>query len=45
MHDIIADINMKYDLGSTDQHTLVEVQDFYRLLAACDASYGDEIEV
>jgi hypothetical protein len=36
MDDMIADIGMEYDLGSGEQHPLLEVQTFYRLLAFSD---------
>jgi hypothetical protein len=36
MDDMIANIGMEYDLGSRDQHPPLEVQNFYRLLAASD---------
>jgi hypothetical protein len=42
MNDMIADIGMEYDLGSGDQHSMSEVQNFYSLFTA---SYGDEIKV
>jgi hypothetical protein len=36
MDDMIADISMEYDLGSGDQQSSLEVQNFYRLLAASE---------
>jgi hypothetical protein len=33
---LIEDIGMEYDLGSRDQHPPLEVQNFYRPLAASD---------
>jgi hypothetical protein len=41
MDDIIADIGMEYDLGSEDQHSPPEVQNFYSLLAASDEKVHD----
>jgi hypothetical protein len=34
MDDMIAGIDMEYDIGSGDQHPPLEVQNFYRLLDA-----------
>jgi hypothetical protein len=34
MDDMIADIDMEFDLGFGEQHPLPKVQNFYRLLAA-----------
>jgi hypothetical protein len=45
MDDIIADIGMEYDLGSIDQHSSPEVQNFYRLLAASDEKVHDGTEL
>jgi hypothetical protein len=36
MDDMIADIDMEYDLGSRNQHPPPEVQNFYMLLSALD---------
>jgi hypothetical protein len=36
MDDMIADIDMEYDLGSRNQHPPPKVQNFYRLLSALD---------
>jgi hypothetical protein len=41
MDDMIADIAIEYDLGSGDQHPPLEVQIFYRLLAASDEKVHD----
>jgi hypothetical protein len=41
MDDMIADIDMEYDLGSGDQHPPSEVQNFYRLLAASEEKVHD----
>jgi hypothetical protein len=41
MDDMIADIDMEYDLGSGDQHPPPEVQNFYRLLAALKEKVHD----
>jgi hypothetical protein len=41
MDDMIADIGMGYDLGSGDQLSPLEVQNFYRLLAASDEKVHD----
>jgi hypothetical protein len=41
MDDMIADIDMEYDLGSGDQHPPPEVQNFYMLLAASDEKVHD----
>jgi hypothetical protein len=43
--DMIADIGMEYDLGSRDQHPPLEVQNFYRLLAASDEKVHDGINL
>jgi hypothetical protein len=45
MDDMIADIGMEYDLGSEDQKSPPEVQNFYRLLAASDENMHDDIEL
>jgi hypothetical protein len=45
MEDLIAGIGMEYDLGSGDQHPLLEVQNFYRLLTASDEKVHDGIEL
>jgi hypothetical protein len=41
MDDMIADFGMEYDLGSGDQHPPLEVQNFYRLLAASEEKVHD----
>jgi hypothetical protein len=41
MDDMIADIDMEYDLGSGDQHPPPEVQNFYKLLTALDEKVHD----
>jgi hypothetical protein len=41
MDDMIADIGIKYDLGSGDQHPPSEVQNFYRLLTTSDEKLHD----
>jgi hypothetical protein len=41
MDDMIADIGMMYDIESGDQHSLPEVQNLYRLLAALDEKVHD----
>jgi hypothetical protein len=41
MDDMIADIGMKYDLGSGDQQPPSEVQNFYRLIAASEEKLHD----
>jgi hypothetical protein len=41
MYDMIADIGMEYDLGSGDQHSPLEVQNFYSLLAALEEKLQD----
>jgi hypothetical protein len=41
MHDTIADIGIEYDLGSVDQHSALEVQNFYSLLAALEEKLQD----
>jgi hypothetical protein len=41
MDDMIAYIGMEYDLGSRDQHSPLEVHNFYRLLAASDEKVHD----
>jgi hypothetical protein len=41
MDDMIADIGVEYDLGSGDQHPPLEVQNFYRLLAASNEKVHD----
>jgi hypothetical protein len=38
MDDMIAGIDMEYDIGSGDQHPPPEVQNFYRLLDATKKS-------
>jgi hypothetical protein len=45
MDDMIADIGMEYDLGSGDQHSPSEVQNFYRLLIASDEKVHDVTEL
>jgi hypothetical protein len=45
MDDMIADIGIEYDLGSTDHHPPPEVQNFYRLLAASDEKVHDGTEL
>jgi hypothetical protein len=41
MDNMIVDIGMEYDLGSGDQHSPPEVQNFYRLIAASDEKVYD----
>jgi hypothetical protein len=41
MDDMIADIGMKYDLGSRDHHPLPEVHNFYRLFVASNEKVHD----
>jgi hypothetical protein len=41
MDDMKADIGMEYDLGSGDQHSPPQVQNFYRLLAASEEKVHD----
>jgi hypothetical protein len=41
MDDMIADIDMEYDLGSVDQHPPSEVYNLYSLLAASDEKGHD----
>jgi hypothetical protein len=45
MDDMIADIGMEYDLGSGDQHSPSEVQNFYMLLIASDEKVHDVTEL
>jgi hypothetical protein len=45
MDDIIGDIGMVYDLGSGDHHPPLEVQNFYRLLAASNEEVHDGTEL
>jgi hypothetical protein len=45
MDGMIADIGMEYNLGSGDQHPSLEVQNFYRLLAASDEKVHDGTEL
>jgi hypothetical protein len=45
MDDMIVDIGIEYDLGSEDQHPPLEVQNFYRILAASDEKVHDGIEL
>jgi hypothetical protein len=45
MDDMITDIGMEYDLGSRDQHPLLEVQNFYRLLATSDEIVHDDTDL
>jgi hypothetical protein len=45
MDDIIADIGMEYDLGSGDQHSLSEVQNFYMLLSTSVEKVHDGTEL
>jgi hypothetical protein len=45
MDDMIVDIGMEYDLGSGDQHSPSEVQNFYRLLIASDEKVHDVTEL
>jgi hypothetical protein len=42
---MIPDIGMEYDLGSGDQHPLLEVQNFYRLLTTSDEKVHDGTEL
>jgi hypothetical protein len=41
MDDMIGDIGMKYDLVSRDQHPLLEVHNFYRLLTTSKEKVHD----
>jgi hypothetical protein len=41
MDDMIADIGIEYDLGSVDQHSALEVQNFYSLLTALEEKLQD----
>jgi hypothetical protein len=41
MDDMIADIDIEYDLGSGDKHPPLEVQNFYMLLAASEEKVHD----
>jgi hypothetical protein len=41
MDDMIVDIDIEYDLGSEDQYSPPEVQNFYRLLAGSDEKVHD----
>jgi hypothetical protein len=43
--NIIADIGMEYDIGSGDQHPPLEVQNFYRLIAASDEKVHDDTDL
>jgi hypothetical protein len=45
MDDMIADIGMESDLGSTDQHPPLEMQNFYRLLIASNEKVHDGTEL
>jgi hypothetical protein len=45
MDDMIAYIGMKYDLGDEDQHPPMEVQNFYKLLAASDEKVHDTTDL
>jgi hypothetical protein len=45
MDDMIADIGMEYDLGFGDQQPPLEVQNFYRLLAASEEKVHDGTEI
>jgi hypothetical protein len=45
MYDMIADIGMKYDLRFENQHPPLEVQNFYRILAASDEKVHDDTEL
>jgi hypothetical protein len=45
MDDMIADIGMEYDLGSVDQQTPPEVQNFYRLVAASEEKMHNGTEM
>jgi hypothetical protein len=42
MNNMIADNGMEYELGSRDQHPPLEVQNFYRLLAASEEKVHDD---
>jgi hypothetical protein len=42
MDNMIADIDMEYDLGSGDQHPPPEVQNFYRLIVASEEKVHDD---
>jgi hypothetical protein len=41
MDDMISDIGMEYDLGSKDQHPLLEMQNFYSLFAVSGKKVHD----
>jgi hypothetical protein len=45
MDDMITYIGMEYDIGSTDQHKPLEVQNFYRLLAASEEKVHDDTDL
>jgi hypothetical protein len=45
MDDMIIYIGMVYDLGSGDQHSPPEVQNFYRLLAVSSEKVQDGTEL
>jgi hypothetical protein len=45
MDDMIADIGIKYDLGSGDQDPPPEVQNIYRLLATSGEKVYDGTEL
>jgi hypothetical protein len=45
IEDMIVDIGMKYDLGSRDQHSPLEVQNFYRLIAASEEKVHDDTDL
>jgi hypothetical protein len=44
MNDMIANIDIEYDLGSGDQHPPLKVQNFYKLLAASDEKVCDSTD-
>jgi hypothetical protein len=41
MNEMIVDTGIEYDLGSGDQHPPLEVQNFYKLIAASDEKVHD----
>jgi hypothetical protein len=45
MDDMIADIDMEYDIGSGDQHPPSEVHNFYKLLAVSDEKVHDSTDL
>jgi hypothetical protein len=44
MNDMIANIDIEYDLGSGDQHPPLKVQNFYKLLVASDEKVCDSTD-